>query len=170
MITRVHRNYLEIKSVKNLRISRKPNSNCNLNLVDPPDFQLNKFLYKQIGRDHRWIDRLVWDDKKWINYLENKNIETYILKEKDNLVGYFETIFDFEKKHCEIAYFGILKEYFGKKYGGYLLSEAISKAFERGINRVLVHTCSLDHKNALKNYQARGMRIFKSEIINLNIN
>ena len=34
-----------------------------------------------------------------------------------------------------------------------------------GVNRVWVHTCSLDHKNALKNYLARGMKIFKSEIL-----
>ena len=57
-----------------------------------------------------------------------------------------------------------------KKYGGYLLSEAIKICFKIGSNRVWVHTCSLDHKYALKNYQARGMKIFKSETVNLNIN
>ena len=170
MSNQVKRSYLEIRSIDELVAKNKPFNDLYLEKVNPPDFQLNKFFYKRIGKNHRWIDRLVWDDIKWINYLENKNIETYILKEKENLVGYFETIFDFEKKHCEIAYFGILSEYFGKKYGGYLLSEAISKAFERDINRVWVHTCSLDHKNALNNYQARGMKIFKSEIISLNIN
>ena len=77
---------------------------------------------------------------------------------------------DFEKKNSEIAYFGILSEYFGKKYGGYLLSEAIIKSFSKGINRVWVHTCSLDHENALKNYQARGMKIFKSEKVNVDFN
>ena len=74
------------------------------------------------------------------------------------------------KKQSEIAYFGILREYFGKKYGGYLLSEAIIKSFVKGIDRVWVHTCSLDHQNALKNYQARGMKIFKSEKIKVDIN
>ena len=96
-------------------------------------------------------------------------VNTYILKDNANLIGYFEIIFDFEKKCSEIAYFGILSEYFGKKYGGYLLSEAINKSFENAINRVWVHTCSLDHKNALKNYQARGMKVFKSEKINIDI-
>ena len=170
MITKVDRNYLEINSIKDLNPINKPNKYCTLILVDPPDFQLNKFFYKQVGKNYRWIDRLVWDNNRWINYLENQNIETYILKEKENLVGYFETIFDLEKKHSEIAYFGILNEYFGKKYGGYLLSEAINKSFKKSINRVWVHTCSLDHRNALKNYQARGMKIFKSEKIKLNIN
>lgn len=170
MIVKVDRNYLEINSIEDLKVSIIPNENCNLSLIDPPDFQLNKFFYKQIGKEHRWIDRLVWDDDKWINYVENSKVKTYILKDNKNLVGYFELIFDLEKKNCEIAYFGILSEYFGKKYGAYLLSEAIIKSFIKGINRVWVHTCSLDHKNALSNYQKRGMKIFKSETINLDIN
>ena len=169
MITTVDRNYLEINSIKDLNYSKKPNENCNLQFIDPPDFKINKFFYKQIGVDFRWIDRLVWDEKKWTNYVENPKVKTYVLEDKENLIGYFEIIFDFEKKYSEIAYFGILSEYFGKKYGGYLLSEAINKSFENEIGRVWVHTCSLDHKNALKNYQARGMKVFKSEKINVDI-
>ena len=169
MIVKVDRNYLEINSIKDLKVSNKPNENCKINLIDPPDFQLNKFFYKQVGKDYRWIDRLVWEDIKWLNYVENSKVKTYILKDRENLIGYFEIIFDFEKKHSEIAYFGILSEYFGKNYGGYLLSEAITKSFENSIERVWVHTCSLDHNNALKNYLARGMKIFKSEKINVNI-
>ena len=78
-----------------------------------------------------------------------------------------ETIIDIERKNCEIAYFGILSEYFGKKYGGYLLSEAINKSFKKSIDRVWVHTCSLDHKNALKNYISRGMSIYNTEKISI---
>ncbi len=169
MIIKVDRNYLEINSLKDLNYIKKSNSNCNLILIDPPDFQLNKFFYKKIGKDYRWIDRLIWDDNRWINYVSNSNIITHVLKDKNNLVGYFETIFDYVNNSCEIAYFGILKEYFGKKYGSFLLSEAIKRSFVSGIDRVWCHTCSLDHKNALGNYQARGMKIFKSETVNLDI-
>ena len=70
-----------------------------------------------------------------------------------------------DTKEAEIVYFGILEEYFGKKLGGYLLSIAIKKSFTFGCDRVWVHTCSLDHDNALKNYLARGMKIFKSETL-----
>ena len=170
MIIKVERNYLEINSLEDLNYSEKPNEHCNIKLIDTPDFQINKFFYKQIGKDHRWIDRLVWDDQKWIQYVENSKVKTYILQDEEELVGYCEKIFHYEKKNCEIAYLGILKEYYGKKYGGYLLTEAIKNSFIDGIEKVWVHTCSLDHKNALKNYQSRGMKIFKSETINLNIN
>ena len=170
MIIKVERNYLEINSLENLNYSAKPNDNCNLHLVDPPDFQINKFFYKQIGKDHRWSDRLLWNDQKWIKYVENHKVKTYVLKDKEDLIGYSEQIFHFEEKNCEIAYFGILQEFYGKKYGGFLLSQAIKNAFVNEIERVWLHTCSLDHEFALKNYQARGMKIFKSEKVNLNIN
>ena len=84
-------------------------------------------------------------------------------------LGYFELVSDDSNKDCEIAYFGILEKYIGKKYGAYLLSEAIKNSFINNINRVWVHTCSLDHKNALNNYKSRGMKIFKSEKIKINI-
>ena len=104
---------------------------------------------------------------KAIEYLITKGVSTYILKKENELAGYFEQVFYDEKSDCEIAYFGILEEYIGKKLGGYLLSEAIKKSFEIGSKRVWVHTCSLDHKHALKNYLARGMKVFRNETLNL---
>ena len=88
--------------------------------------------------------------------------------EKNNdLVGYFELIFHNQKKETEIAYFGLLKEFHNKKLGSYLLSIAIKKSFQDKSERVWVHTCSLDHKNALNNYLSRGMKIFKRETVTI---
>ena len=165
----VTRNYLEIKSLKDLLEVSKPTKKCQVFLVDPVDFQLNKFFYKQIGRKYNWVDRLVWEDKKWIDYINNPNIQTYVLKQEQDLIGYFELIFCEKKQEIEIAYFGVLEDYFGKKLGGFLLSEAIKESFTLGAKRVWVHTCSLDHQNALKNYLSRGMKIFKSKILKRKI-
>ena len=167
MNNQVKRNYLEIRSINELVEENKPNENVILEKVDPPDFQLNKFFYKEIGKNHRWTDRLSWNDKSWINYINNSSVVTYVLKNKEDLVGYFEQNFNNEKLECEIAYFGILEEYFGKKLGGYLLSEAIKKSFEKNSKRVWVHTCSLDHKHALSNYISRGMKIFQTDTIHI---
>ena len=169
MNSQVKRNYLEINSINELIEKEKPLNNLYLYKVDPPDFQLNKFFYKEVGKKHRWVDRLIWTDKTWDNYLNKNGVNTYVLKHKQDLVGYFEQNYYKSESNCEIAYFGILEEYIGKKLGGYLLSEAIKKSFEIGSKRVWVHTCSLDHKNALKNYISRGMKIFKSELININL-
>jgi len=163
----VIRNYLEINSLQDLREGNKPAKDYSLSLIDPINFQLNKFFYKNVGKNHKWIDRLIWSEEQWINYVSSKYVRTYVLKLKDDLVGFFELIFHFEKKEVEIAYFGLLEEFQNKKLGSYLLSQAIKKSFVGNISKVWVHTCSLDHKNALSNYIARGMKIFKTETIKI---
>jgi len=163
----VKRKYLEISSIHDLNESYKPSEDFFLVLIDPINFQLNKFFYKNIGKKHKWIDRLIWSEEEWIEYVSSQKVKTYVLKKKEDLVGFFELIFHFENKEVEIAYFGILEEYQNKKLGSFLLSEAIKKSFNENINRVWLHTCSLDHKNALNNYIARGMKIFKSENIKI---
>ena len=167
MTEEVKRNYLEITSLKELKEVNKPTKDYSINLVDPVDFQLNKFFYKNIGKKHRWIDRLVWSEKQWIEYVSDKNVKTYVLKNLNNLAGYFELNLHPEKKEVEIAYLGLLEEYQKKRLGSYLLSKAIKNSFLENPKKVWVHTCSLDHENALNNYLSRGMKIFKKEIIQI---
>ena len=167
MIQKVKRSYLEIKSLQDLKKVPEPPADYSLNLLDPINFQLNKFFYKNIGKKHNWVDRLVWMESKWIDYVSDKKVKTYVLKHNDNLAGFFELIFHSEKQEVEIAYLGLLEEYQNKKLGSYLLSQAIKKSFSKNIDRFWVHTCSLDHKNALNNYIARGMKTFKTEKIKI---
>ena len=165
MTQKVKRSYLEISSIRDLKEGQKPSEDYSLSLLDPINFQLNKFFYKNIGKKHMWIDRLVWTESKWIEYVSNNNIKTYIFKKGKDLAGFFELLEHCEKKEIEIAYFGLLEEYQNKKLGSYLLTRAIKKSFENKIDRVWLHTCSLDHKNALNNYIDRGMKIFKTETV-----
>ena len=72
----VERNYLEINFLEDLKDTSDFNEKYSVNLVDPVDFQLNKFFYKNIGKKHHWVDRLVWTEKQWIDYVSNKNIKT----------------------------------------------------------------------------------------------
>ncbi len=167
MTEEVKRNYLEINSLNDLKEVSRPSNEYSLNEINPINFQLNKFFYKNIGKNHKWIDRLSWSEEKWINYVSNENVKTYTFKFKNNLVGFFELIFHPKEKETEIAYFGILEEYQNKKLGSYLLSEAIKKSFHNKVERVWLHTCSLDHKNALNNYISRGMKIYKTEILKI---
>jgi hypothetical protein len=108
----VQRNYLEIKSIQDLNEVVEPNGDYSLKLLESTNFQLNKFFYKNIGKKHKWIDRLVWKDAQAIQ-------------------------------------------------------KSFNESLNKSINRVWVHTCSLDHKNALSNYIARGMKIFKTETIKI---
>jgi ribosomal protein S18 acetylase RimI-like enzyme len=163
----IERNYLEINSLEDLNETNILSEDYSIKLVEPRDFQLNKFFYKNVGKNHHWIDRLIWTDQQWSNYTSDNKVKTYILKNKDDLAGYFELIFHKDKKEVEIAYLGLLEEYYNKKLGSYLLSAAIRNSFSDKIKRVWVHTCSLDHQNALNNYLSRGMKIFKKETISI---
>ena len=167
MIEKIDRYYLQILSNDYLIEKQKPTKNCKIEIINPSDFQLNKFFYKQIGKNHEWNDRLIWDDKKWIDYVSNPNVSTFILKKDNDICGFFELIYHKEKSEIEIAYLGLLREYLEKKLGGYLLTEAIKISFSYKVKRVWVHTCSLDHKNALNNYISRGMRIYKTESVSI---
>ena len=165
MNKKIERNYLEINSIKDLKDSNYSPEGYSITLVQPADFQLNKFFYKNIGKKHHWTDRLIWTEKQWIEYSCDEKVKTYVLKNKDDLAGYFELIVHRKKNEVEIAYFGLLEEYQNKKLGSFLLSTAIKNSFSIRSSRVWLHTCSLDHKNALSNYTARGMKIFKKETV-----
>jgi ribosomal protein S18 acetylase RimI-like enzyme len=138
-------------------------------LDEKRDFNLNKFFYKNVGLDHFWRDRLVWTDKEWLNYVSNLNFETWILKKGNDLIGYYEQEFHPSSNEVELINMGILKEYRGKKFGSLLLSHSIKSAFLKNPERMWVHTCSLDHEYALKNYKSKGFKIFKEEEVDFLI-
>ena len=167
MTKKIERNYLEINSLTELNSSTVSSDDYLVKLINPADFEINKFFYKNIGKKHHWVDRLSWTNEQWIKYTSDVKLKTYVLQKNNDLAGYFELISHTEINEVEIAYLGLLEEYQNKKLGSYLLSSAIKNSFLNNPKRVWVHTCSLDHKNALNNYISRGMKVFKKETISL---
>ena len=129
MNKKVERNYLEISSLEDFKDSFYYSKKYSVELVNPVDFQLNKFFYKNVGKNHHWIDRLVWTEKQWIEYVSDKKVKTYVLKVKEDFAGYFELILNLNKSEVEIAYLGLLEEYQNQKLGSHLLSSAIKNSF-----------------------------------------
>jgi len=164
----INRFYLHIFSEKNLIRSNCNENNLEILLERKPTVDFCKFLYKEVGRDFFWRDRLRWSNQDWLDYTSNNFFKLYVLKQNNKLAGYYELLYDPKVSSMEIPYFGIFKEFYGKGIGGYLLTNAILTSFNKKINKVWVHTCTLDHPNALKNYLARGMKIFKTEKIFFN--
>jgi len=162
---KVKRYFLELNSNK-LKINKfNPKDSYEIVRDTKKNFEINKFFYKQIGIDHYWRDRLVWSDKEWEKYVAKENFETWIMKKNDELVGFYEQEFHPSTKEVELINMGILKEYRGKKLGSLLLKHSIKVATSKNPNRMWVHTCSLDHAHALKNYESKGFKIFKEEEI-----
>jgi GNAT superfamily N-acetyltransferase len=162
---KVQRFFLELKKNKILNQPAKLPKNIQISLVVKKDININKFFYRQVGKDHFWRDRLVWSDNEWKKYVNNKYLETGILKINDELVGFYEQEFHKDKNEMELIQMGILKEHQGKKLGSLLLKHIIQNIHTRNIERLWVHTCSLDHKHALNNYLSKGLKIFKEEEI-----
>ena len=166
-MVKVRRFFLEIKKKKKESLIFPPNIKVSLN--KEKDININKFFYRKVGKEHFWRDRLLWSDKEWNKYVNNNNLETGIMKINGNLVGFYEQEFHVLKNEIELIQMGILKEYQEKKFGSFLLKYIINKAFARKVNRIWVHTCTLDHKHALNNYLSKGFSVFREEEINFTL-
>jgi GNAT superfamily N-acetyltransferase len=154
--------YLEMTSRDELRPARLGALPFQLIRVDIPCPELNRFLYTAVGGRWWWYSRLSWDYARWLAYLDRLELETWVAYVSGTPAGYFEL----ERQHdaaVELAYFGLLPRFIGKGIGGNLLTAAITRAWEVGARHVWVHTCTLDHPQALSNYQARGFRIVRVE-------
>ena len=163
---KVQRYFLDYEFVKNNKILGVKDKNLlKIIINNKKNYEVNKFFYKQIGKDHFWRDRLVWTDIQWLKYSSNPLLETWVLKDNEsNLMGYYE-IEKHENKEFELINMGVLSEYRSKGYGSLLLNHVLKKSFDNKADKVWVHTCSLDHKFALANYLSRGFKIFKKEQI-----
>ena len=123
---------------------------------------LNRFFYLEVGKMWEWTEHQLWTDEQWRDWAEAETLQTWMLLFKGTPAGYFEL--STQDRDVELAYFGLLPPFVGKGLGGGLLSAAIENAWGAEIKRVWVHTCSLDHPNALKNYQARGFQIYRETL------
>ncbi len=157
--------YLEMRSAEQLR-PKRANAHFEVRELKERDWRFNRDLYFCVGQQWEWIDRRPWTEAQWEEYAEAPELWTFAAYYDGVLAGYYELRGD-TKRGIEIAYFGLLPEFIGRGLGGAMLTSAIEQAWSRrgGIApaRVWVHTCNRDHPQALANYQARGMTVYKIE-------
>jgi ribosomal protein S18 acetylase RimI-like enzyme len=157
----VTRSYLALQQLTELREAKGPRP-FRLERAATPCPELGRFLYAGVGARWRWTDRLGWDYARWLQHLDRPELETWVALEGGNPGGFFEL----ERRaggEVEIAYLGLLPQFIGRGWGAHLLTAAARCGFEGGARRVWLHTCTLDHPNALPNYEARGFRVFRTE-------
>ena len=151
--------HLEMTEPSQLVTARKPHTSFSLVQVEIPCPALNRFLYTAVGGDWYWVDRLAWSYEQWCIYLERVGVETWVAYVSGTPAGYFELEIQVGG-NVEIVNFGLLPQFIGHGLGGALLTATVERVWALGACRVWVHTCSLDHPNALPGYQARGFRVF----------
>jgi GNAT superfamily N-acetyltransferase len=159
------RTYLEITDRGAMRRCRAPDGDVQVVRREQCDPDFWRHLYSTVGEAYRWVDRLPWSDDDIRAYLSDLAVSLWILTVDGTVAGYFELRHDaaVSQPSTEIAYFGLLPEFLGRGLGGYLLTEAVDRAWADGARRVWLHTCSFDHPSAIQNYLDRGFTVFKTE-------
>jgi GNAT superfamily N-acetyltransferase len=123
---------------------------------------LYRRMYLGVGSEYRWVDRAGWTDADIAAHLATPGLEIWIARIDGEEAGFFE-LEPMPDGTVQIAYFGLLPAFVGRRLGGYLLTEAVRRAWSLGPSRVWLHTCTLDHPAALPNYLARGFTITRTE-------
>jgi GNAT superfamily N-acetyltransferase len=153
--------YLEMRSPKD-----QPNvwSPLTLNRVEVPQPEHYRELFRLVGAPWLWFSRLTLDDAHLAEIVQHPKVELYtVLDENEREVGMLEL--DFREPHeCELAFLGLIPELSGKGHGKWLLAEAVHRAWREGVDRVHVHTCSLDHPAALAAYRRAGFAPYKRAV------
>ncbi|MDQ3471178.1 MAG: GNAT family N-acetyltransferase [Pseudomonadota bacterium] len=112
-------------------------------------------LFRLVGAPWLWFSRLVMPDAKLKAIIHDPQVELFAVEDSGKAAGMVEL--DFRKaSECELAFLGLVPELTGKGHGRWLLAESLRHAWRHGVERVHVHTCTLDHPAALGAYRRAG--------------
>jgi len=153
--------YLEMRSPP---LGEVPTSPLSLRRIEQPAAEQYRRLFRLVGAPWLWFSRLILDDPALEAVIGDPAVELYAVQdEQDRDVGMLELDFR-QRRECELAFIGLVPELSGKGHGRWLLAEAVSRAWRQGVDRVHVHTCSLDHPAALSAYRRAGFTPFKRAV------
>jgi GNAT superfamily N-acetyltransferase len=147
--------YLEMRQRPPLR--PLPDSPLRLERWRAPDPARYRLLFERVGAPWLWYSRLLMDDER----LRSEMAEVHAVTDARGIeVGLVEL--DFRTRgECLIRFLGLVPELAGKGHGKWLLTQTLALAWRRGVERVSVNTCTLDHPAALKAYLNAGFTAVK---------
>jgi len=113
-------------------------------------------LFRRVGAPWLWFSRLVMEEAALLRIIHDPAIEIYAVTDARGIeLGILELDFR-ETGQAEISFFGLVPELTGQGEGRWLMGHALTLAWRKGVARVWVHTCTLDHPKALNFYRAQG--------------
>ena len=141
-----------------------PDSRLRLVRWKTPALATYRALFARVGAPWLWFSRLVMDDTTLGRIVHDPGIEVYAVTDPAGIeVGMLELDFR-DAGHCELSYVGLIPELTGQGHGRWLMAQALQRAWAPGVERVWVHTCTLDHPKALGFYRASGFVAYKRTI------
>ncbi len=126
--------------------------------LDPiaPSPAAYRALFTLVGAPWLWFSRLVMPDAELAAILDHPRLSLFEVRDGRSVAGMLE-LDAREEGACELAFVGLIPELAGQGHGRWLLAEAISRAWGiHGVDRIHVHTCTLDHPAALAAYRGAG--------------
>ena len=128
-----------------------------------PEPEAYRALYSKIGDEWIWFSRLMMGDAELTAILWHPQVEVYGLEVSGRLEGLLELDYRIEGE-AELAFFGVTAPLVGGGAARWLMNRALEKVWQRPISRFWVHTCTLDHPNALAFYMRSGFVPFRRQI------
>jgi GNAT superfamily N-acetyltransferase len=142
------------------RLRPLPASPFRLTRWPAPTVAAYRILFTRVGAPWLWFSRLMLDDVALGAILGDPGVEIYAVVDRAGIeIGMLELDFRVAGE-CEIGFFGLVTQLSGKGHGRWLMAETLARAWLPGIERVWVHTCTLDHPSALNFYRAQGFVAF----------
>ncbi|MCM8729465.1 GNAT family N-acetyltransferase [Hephaestia sp. GCM10023244] len=133
-----------------------PESPLQLVRWERPDADKYRTLFRRVGAPWLWFSRLVMADATLLAIIHDPEVAVFAVVDRGGVeVGMLELDYRYAAQ-CELSYVGLVPELAGHGHGRWLMAQALALAWRRGITRVWVHTCSLDHPSALGFYRASG--------------
>ena len=120
-------------------------------------------LFGRMGRDWLWFSRLAMVEAELLSIIQDPQVEVYALEVAGRDEGLLELDFR-EAGQCELAFFAVGSGVQGQGAGRWLMNRAIERAWAEPIQRLWVHTCTLDHPDALGFYQRSGFKAFRRQV------
>ena len=158
--------YLEMhrRHSSSLRLST-PKNTAILQAHQPP-LSFYRYLYNQVGEPWLWYERRAMDDETLRAIIHDPAVSIHVLYFDGVPAGYVEL--DSRVNHeIELAYFGLLPEFIGRRLGPWFLNWTLDSAWNRNPSRIWVNTCNLDHPKALLCYQRAGFEPYRQEFIQI---
>ncbi len=156
---------LEMTSAPPLTYDQRANPfDAKLMRVECPGIDWYRHLFRAVGEDWLWFSRLRMNADELAGIIHDPAVHIYVLRtESCDEAGLLELDFR-EPGQCEIAFFGLIAQEIGRGLGGFLMREAIARAWQAPIKRLWVHTCTLDHPGALAFYRRQGFKPYRQQI------
>lgn len=155
--------YLEMRERPETKVLQSTPSGGTLRRVEEPQLEWYRDLYRRIGANLLWFSALTLTDEELSTKITRPGIEIYAFTLNGADEGLLELDFR-QPGECELGFFGVTPDAVGTGAGKFMMAHAIERAWSREIERFWLHTCTLDHPNALPFYMRAGFTAYKREI------